>query len=155
VITVFDTVAGLPVHALVVHAVVVLLPLMSLVTIAVAVRRSWRRAAAPWVLLADLAMLGVTWVARLSGQDLRTRLSGGGSQVATHANRGDLLPWFALALVVAAAVLVLAVRRRALVPVAIVLSLGAGIATTTWTVVVGDSGARAVWESTVQNTKAP
>ena len=38
----FDTIDGLPVHALVVHAVVVLLPLALLGTIAIAVRPAWR-----------------------------------------------------------------------------------------------------------------
>jgi hypothetical protein len=40
----FDTISGLPVHALVVHTVVVLLPLMSIVTVAIALRRRARKA---------------------------------------------------------------------------------------------------------------
>ena len=39
----FDLINGLPVHPLVVHAVVVLLPLAALGTIALAVRPAWRR----------------------------------------------------------------------------------------------------------------
>src|SRR3954449_264738 len=70
----FDTISGLPVHALVVHAVVVLLPLMSLVTIAVAVRRSWR-SAAPWVVLADAAVVALAFAAKESGEVLQERLS--------------------------------------------------------------------------------
>ena len=39
----FDLINGLPVHPLVVHAVVVLLPLATLGLIAIAVRPAWRR----------------------------------------------------------------------------------------------------------------
>ena len=45
----FDTIAGLPVHALVVHGVVVLLPLMSLVTVVWAfVPSAPARVGMPW-----------------------------------------------------------------------------------------------------------
>ena len=39
----FDTINGMPLHPLVVHGVVVLLPLAALGTIAIAVRPVWRR----------------------------------------------------------------------------------------------------------------
>lgn len=39
----FDLINGLPLHPLVVHAVVVLLPLATLGTLAIAVRPAWRR----------------------------------------------------------------------------------------------------------------
>jgi uncharacterized membrane protein len=73
---VFDVIAGLPVHALVVHAVVVLLPLMAVVTFVVALRPAWRRGpVARWVALADLIVVGIAYVARLSGKNLQARLS--------------------------------------------------------------------------------
>lgn len=49
----FDLVNGLPVHPLVVHAVVVLLPLAIVGTILVAVRPTWRRAYGPLVVVAS------------------------------------------------------------------------------------------------------
>src|SRR3954449_5828426 len=97
----FDTIAGLPVHVLVVHAVVVLLPLMSVVTVAVAVRRRWR-SAAPWVVLADAAVVGLCYAAKESGEALQARLSQFTPDVAeNHGRHGDRLWYFAIALLVA------------------------------------------------------
>src|SRR5215210_6675974 len=97
----FDTISGLPVHVLVVHAVVVLLPLMAVVTVAVALRRGWR-SAAPWVVLADAVVVGLAYVAKKSGEVLQKRLSQFTPNVAEdHATHGDILWYFALALLVA------------------------------------------------------
>src|SRR5919199_3284502 len=98
----FDTISGLPVHVLVVHAVVVLLPLMAVATVAVAVRRGWR-SAAPWVVLVDAAVVGLAYVAKESGEVLQKRLAQFTPDVAQdHAKHGDLVPYFAVALLVAA-----------------------------------------------------
>ena len=146
----FDTIAGLPVHPLVVHAVVVLLPLMAVVTVAVAVRPSWRRAAG-WVVVADALVAGCAFVAKESGERFQQRL--GGSQVAhDHAEQGDLLPLFALALLAAAVVVLLVRGRRPLVWVAVALAVVTGAAAVGWTVVVGHSGATAVWGSVAGST---
>jgi hypothetical protein len=151
----FDTIGGLPLHALVVHAVVVFLPLMALITAAVAVRRSWRRAALP-VAVADGLLVVVTLVARQSGEALQRRLSsltGGGALVAAdHGQKGSLLPWFALALFVAAALVWYASRRPALTVPALLVAVVAALAAIGWCVVVGDSGARAVWAQLIVAT---
>jgi hypothetical protein len=151
---VFDTFAGLPLHALVVHAVVVLLPLMSLVTIAVAVRPGWRRAALP-VVVADALVLGIAFVAKESGEALQHRL--GGQVALEHGEQGALVPWFALALLVAAVVVWLARGRpergsAALTAVSVVLAAVTGVAAIGWTVRAGDSGAREVWSGVVAST---
>ena len=151
----FDTISGLPVHVLVVHAVVVLLPLMSLVTIAVAVRRRWR-AAAPWVVLADAAVVGLAYVAEESGEVLQGRLAQFNPGVAQqHSEYGDQMTWFALALLVAAVLVWLTSRSARLVPVAVVAALVTGVAAVGWTYLTGESGARAVWGEQIANTKAP
>jgi hypothetical protein len=157
---VFDTIAGLPIHALTVHAVVVLLPLMALITMAVAVRPAWR-GYGRLVLAADLLVLVVSFVARQSGLKFEARIQQFGNSgtakhlIDTHAGYGKMLPFFALALVVAAALVVVAASRPRLgIPVA-ALAVIAGLAAIGWTVLTGDSGARAVWESTIQNTTAP
>lgn len=149
----FDTIAGLPVHALVVHGAVVLVPLMSLVTIAVAVRAAWRPLAR-YVAGINVLLLLLAFVARQSGLALQERLSkfGANDAITTHANYGKVLPLFVLALVVAAVITMLADTRPQLVVVGIVVSVLAGLAALGWTVVTGDSGARAVWEQTIQNT---
>lgn len=149
----FDTFSGLPVHALVVHGVVVLVPLMALVTMAVAVRAAWRPLAR-YVAGANVVLLLVAVVARQSGLALQTRLSKFGTSdlITTHANYGKVLPLFVLGLVVAAVVVMLANTRPQLVVAGIVVAVVAGIAALGWTVLTGDSGARAVWEQTISNT---
>jgi hypothetical protein len=171
----FDTVSGLPVHALVIHAAVVLLPLMALVTIAFTVRPVWRPGL-PWAILGNLVALGTAYVAKESGGKLQTRLSVLAQEqvAAEHGDLGASLPYFAVALVVASVVAYLLVgrggqRRSAhsgtqdetsgafgvAAVLAVLLVVGAGAATTFWTYRVGDSGAKAVWEDTIANTDAP
>ena len=151
----FDTISGLPVHILVVHAVVVLLPLMAVVTVAVAVRRRWR-SAAPWVVLADAVVVVLSYAAKESGEVLQARLSQVNPGVAQqHGELGRVLWYFALGLLVAAVLVWLTSRSARLVPVAVVVAIATGAATLVWTYRVGESGARAVWGETVANTKAP
>ena len=92
----FDTVQGLPVHALVVHGVVVLVPLAALGLIAIAVRPSWRKTYAP--LVAILATVGLALVpvatksgAEARGPDQRRRCRGRADQGPRgHGPAGDL-----------------------------------------------------------------
>jgi hypothetical protein len=171
----FDTVSGLPVHILVVHAAVVLIPLMALVTFAFIVRPAWRGGLS-WAVLGNLVALGAAFAAKESGEKLQARLSNQAGQLVAgdHAELGDKLPYFALAALVAAVIAWFLVGRStttsaeegrsghrasgvsgAAVVTAAVLVLVAGGAATVWTVRVGDSGSRAAWEDTIANTKAP
>jgi len=153
---VFDTIAGLPLHPLVVHAVVVLLPLMALVTIAVALRPAWR-SVAPWVVVADAAVLVCAFVAKETGEKFQGRLSrlrGGAVVAKEHADQGALLPYFALALLVAGVVVWFARRRSGLTAVSVVLAVVTGLAAIGWTVVVGHSGAVDVWSGVVSSGAA-
>lgn len=152
----FDTVAGLPVHALVVHAAVVLVPLAALLSVAVAVvprLRAVRRLL--WLVVAvDVGAFAITVVTKLSGQELRSRL--GGQIAADHARRGGVMPWFALALVAAVVLLAFAARRTgALTGIAVALVVVTAAAASGWTVWTGHSGSAAVWESVVQSTQPP
>src|SRR3954453_11664753 len=118
----FDTISGLPVHILVGHAVVVLVPLMAVVTMAVAVRRRWR-SAAPWVVLADAVVVGLSYGAKESGEALQARLSQFTPNVAEdHGKHGDGLWYFALALLVAAVLVWLTSRSARLVPTAVAVA---------------------------------
>jgi len=141
----FDTIDGLPVHALVIHAVVVLLPLMAVLTIVVAVRRGLRERYSWWVLAGNVVVAGLTLVAKQSGEALRASL--GGQIAKEHAALRTLLPWFALFLVLASVGMALTRRNRALGPVAVVLTIVAAVAAVVWTVRTGDAGTRAVWGS--------
>src|SRR6185369_5094837 len=105
----FDTINGLPVHALVVHATVVLVPLMALVTVLVAFRDRLRTTYAWWVAAADAVLVPLVLVTKLSGQKLQARL--GGQVAIEHGRLGSSLIWFTLGLL-AAAVLMAAARDR-------------------------------------------
>jgi Predicted membrane protein (DUF2231) len=142
---VFDTITGLPVHALVIHIVVVLLPLLALVTIAVAVKAPWRERYSWWVAAANGVMFLITLVTKKSGEALQESL--GGQVAREHGEMGSILPWFALVLALASAATAATSRNRALGPVAVVVSILAAVAAVFWTVRTGDAGTRAVWGS--------
>ena len=150
----FDLINGLPMHALVVHGVVVLLPLMALVTIAVGFRPSWRRQAAWWVVAADAAVLVLVFVAVRSGETFQQRL--GGQVAIDHGQQAKLLLPISLAMLVGAVLVALLSSRGggASTGVAVLVTL-VGLVAIGWTVRAGDSGARAVWESVIQGTQAP
>ncbi|MET8252160.1 DUF2231 domain-containing protein [Micromonospora sp. NPDC005197] len=149
-----DTVNGLPLHPLVVHAVVVLLPLAALGVAALAVRPSWRgRYGGLVVLITALATAAIP-LATSSGESLEHRVGDPGE----HAELGDTLIWFALPLLVAAVALVWLHRRdtrssdsrrtpRALAVVVAVLAVVVAVANLVQVYRVGDSGAKAVWGS--------
>jgi Predicted membrane protein (DUF2231) len=151
----FDTIAGLPVHALVVHGVVVLMPLMVLVTVVTAFRPGWPDRVAWWVVAADTVLLGLTFVARQSGLALEARV-GTTPPVLRHSQWGSTLPWTALGLLAAAVVLaVLRSRGTAALRVGQVVTVAAAVVAGWWVFRTGDSGARAVWEAVVRNTSPP
>ena len=148
----FDKVLGLPVHVLVVHAVVVGLPLMALVTAVVAFMPTLRLRLAWPVAVADAGMVALTFVARESGEQLQRRL--GGQVAQEHAALGRNLLGFAL-LVFAAAVgvaLTRGSRRPGRSTVTAAVSVAAAALAIWWTVRVGHSGAQAVWQGIVQST---
>ncbi|MEO7234206.1 MAG: DUF2231 domain-containing protein [Lapillicoccus sp.] len=139
----FDTIAGLPLHPLVVHAVVVLLPLMAVLTVVVAVRKNLRERFSWWVVGANGVIFLITLVTKEAGESLQKSL--GGQVAKEHGELGSVLPWFALFLALASAATAVANRNKALGPVAVVVSIVAAVAAVFWTVRTGDSGARAVW----------
>jgi uncharacterized membrane protein len=144
---VFDLVNGLPVHPLVVHAVVVLLPLAVLGTVAIAVRPGWRRRYGHLVVACAAVATALIPVATSSGEALERRVGDPGQ----HAHLGDQLIWFAVPLLVLSLVLVVLDRRvtsstRSLpLTVIAVLAVLASVACGVQVYRVGDSGARAAW----------
>src|SRR6476469_7636769 len=97
----FDLVNGLPIHPLVVHAVVVLLPLATLGTIAIAVRPAWRRTYGLLVVACAAVATVLIPVATSSGEALEKHVGDPGQ----HAELGDQLIWFAIPMLVLAAAL--------------------------------------------------
>jgi hypothetical protein len=155
----FDLFDGLPVHILVVHAVVVLVPLMAIVTIAFTLRPKWRPALG-WAILGNVVATGAAVVAKEAGEKLQARLSAqvGQAVAEDHAELGDKLPYFAAALLIASVlawILVHSTGGAARVGLALVLVIVTGAGAGWWTFRTGDSGSRAVWEDTIANTKAP
>ena len=154
-------IAGLPLHPLVVHAAVTLIPLSAVLAIAFAVLPRWR-----WLSrwpVAGLAVVAavVAWVARLSGSSLLDARPELERLVAEHQDRGQLLSLvsipFALIVVLAAwsmaGTSALASGRGAqesripslekVFPALVVL---ASLAMIVLVILTGDSGSRAVWE---------
>lgn len=150
------TVAGLPLHPLVIHAVVVLLPLAALGTLAMAVRPVWRRALGVPTLLVALVGVVAVPVATTSGWQLNRALGGGSPLVLEHAARASvLLPVAVLFLVLLAATVL--VERTALSANRVgrtgrspsgdgVLAGAAGVAVAGLVVWIGHAGATAVWQ---------
>ncbi|MEC3976199.1 DUF2231 domain-containing protein [Amycolatopsis sp. H20-H5] len=164
---------GLPVHVLIVHAVVVLVPLAVVGATIVAVWPAARRRYG-WLTVGLTALAAACVpIATGSGEDLRDRLVPT-DLIRTHAQLGDELLVFVLALLILLAALVTVDHRRgrnaakaALEqaeptrgPRAIVLGLAlltVGFAVTSGVQVVriGDSGARAAWAETHYVAPAP
>jgi uncharacterized membrane protein len=101
-------VAGLPLHPLVVHAVVVLLPLAALGAILLAAGPVWRRRFGVPLLLLAVAGVGAVPVATWSGEQLQAALPGPNPLILEHQARGDTLLPFAAGFLVLLAVAVLA-----------------------------------------------
>ncbi|GAB3828682.1 DUF2231 domain-containing protein [Dactylosporangium cerinum] len=156
---------GLPLHPLVVHAVVVLLPLAVLGAAALAIRPSLTDRFGPLIVgVAALATVAIP-IATSSGEDLEHRVGDPGA----HAELGDTLIWFALPLL-AVIVAMLWARRRAAAGRAATGLVGRGMTDVVLSVLalviaaanlvqvyrVGDSGARAVWDRTpAASTRGP
>jgi hypothetical protein len=151
----FDTVLDLPVHALVVHAVVILVPAAALGVAAIAIVPRWRLRYGVLVALVTTAGLVMVPVATRSGNELNERLDTGGvvaRQIDSHAEVGNLVIWPTLALWVLAVALVMLARRRrtgaAVTAVAILAVVAAGAAAGT-VALAGHRGSTAVWSCTI------
>jgi hypothetical protein len=137
-------VLGLPLHPLVVHAAVVLIPLVALGMVVAAASPTWaERLRLPLGVLAVGGAVAAV-VARWSGQQLLARVPGS-AELAQHVDVADLLAWF----VVAFAVLVvgwavLSVRGTAPRWLGWLVAVS-GLAVTVWTVLAGHTGATSVW----------
>jgi hypothetical protein len=152
---VLDTINGLPLHPLIVHAVVVLLPLAALGVIAVAIRPAWLSRYGKLIIAVATASVLAIPLATSSGERLAARVGEPG----VHAELGDTLIWFAIPLL-AAAVALAWLRRRAsgdgasaggrsrLGLVVAVVAVLIAAANLVQVYRIGESGARAVWHTT-------
>ncbi|WP_230860810.1 DUF2231 domain-containing protein [Actinoplanes aureus] len=155
---VFDQVNGLPVHALVLHAAVIFVPLLALGATVYALVRPWRPKLGWAVALLAVVAPASAFVAKLSGTELYNRLIGeervspaGREIIDQHMDFGTLTTWVSIALGVVSLILVaLTVRNPRALPkladvafavVVVVLAAVNGY----YVFKTGDSGATAVW----------
>lgn len=161
------TISGLPLHVLVVHAVVVLVPLAALGTAAIALWPAARRRYGWLVVGVTAVATAAIPVATSSGEDLRSRLADS-SLIAAHAELADQLLVFVICLLVVSAGFMtthqLLSRREAgtgpgtaLAPVRslTVVRVVAAVLTVVFAAIalvqvvrIGESGARAAWSDT-------
>ncbi|BDX33550.1 hypothetical protein TUM20985_40970 [Mycobacterium antarcticum] len=143
---------GLPIHALLVHFIVVLAPLTAALAILCAVWPAARKRLT-WLVL-GLATITVvlTPLTTEAGEWLEDKV-GRSPLLHEHTELGDTMVYFAIAMLVAAALLaaihVLEVRGKSVKPVAswivAVIVVVLSIATTVQVYRIGDSGAAATW----------
>ncbi len=159
-----DTIGGIPLHPLIVHAVVVLVPLASLLLLLAAVSpriRHWAGLLTP--ITATIALV-LTPLASQSGEALQRRVSESPA-LEEHTELGDTLVFYVFLVAVLAWVLWFLDRRAraathaaasadgtpataprsALLTAVMVLSVLAVVATTVQVVRIGHSGAEASW----------
>jgi hypothetical protein len=158
----FDTIAGLPLHSLVVHATEVIVPAAALVVALAALWPRFRRWARFLPLALALAALVLVPITTESGEKLEKRVSES-PLIETHAQLAEgLLPWVFGLFVVAAVLLWWNFRdrtdtkSRAPKWVALALAVTAVLAasgTTVQAIRIGHSGATAVWSEDM-NTPA-
>ncbi|MDT7571596.1 MAG: hypothetical protein QOE05_1770 [Actinomycetota bacterium] len=163
---------GLPAHVLLIHVVVLLVPVAALVLVAQAwsrpVRR-WAGVGGPLLCLGALVMVPVTTNAGEWFRDHLPKALAESAPVRKHAELGDdLLPWVIAMFVLSVAVFVLDRRSLqahepvvlaptagtagtyAIVQIAVaVLATVAAVGSIYLTVKIGDSGAQAVWKGSV------
>jgi hypothetical protein len=154
---VFDQINGLPVHALIVHAVVIFVPLLAVGAIVYALVARLRSRIGWAVGLLAIAAPISALVAMLSGNELHQRLldqglKGRGAEIiADHQGYGTLTFWSSLALAIVTLVMLAATLRKssslpkaADLGLAVVMVVLAGVAAY-FCFRTGDSGAMAVW----------
>ncbi|MDG4807755.1 hypothetical protein O7634_13440 [Micromonospora sp. WMMD1120] len=159
----FEEILGLPVHALVVHAVVVFVPLLAVLAVAYVGLPRWRRRL-DWALgLLALAAPVTAYVAVKSGEALTDALVARGfqgpilDQIFEHSRYGDILFRIVVPLGIAAILLLVATSDHprlpplpALVtPVLAVAVVALSIAALSYVYLTGHSGATAVWGNTL------
>ena len=147
----FESFGGLPLHPLVVHLVVVVLPLAALLFIFVVLVKKWRR---PFDLIA-LVGLAIGAVGSVLAKQSGQALSGLVGQPQQHADWGSILVYLAAVLLVVASIWVWLTRFRSpegrslLTTLAAIAGVLLAIATIVMTVLVGHTGAEAVWGRTL------
>lgn len=156
-----STFNGLPMHPLLVHFIVVLAPLTAVLAILCALWPAARQRLV-WLVLGLAGVTAVlTPVAAEAGEWLEHKVEDSAA-LETHEHLGKTMLYFAVALLVAAVLLVVAhLRSRRGRPLSTALSgliaaivILAGVATTVQVFRIGHSGAEASWGDVLTSTPA-
>jgi hypothetical protein len=147
------TISGIPAHALLVHAIVVLAPLTALLEILCALWPAARRRLVWLVLAFGIVTMVLTPLTISAGDWLYDQSPQHPAILETHGERGQWMLYFAIGLLVVA--IAQAVQhwhesrseepRRVLAMVVAVLAVVVGVSSIVAVVRIGDSGAHAVW----------
>jgi small neutral amino acid transporter SnatA (MarC family) len=136
---------GLPLHPLVVHAAVVLVPLAGVLALLMVAVPRFSVRFGPLIVILGWGALGATLVAKETGEMLAKQEK----VPVLHAESGDLMPLFAGVQALLITILWLADRRsgRGLLGILVaLLTVVAVVAAGYWVYRTGDSGAQAVWD---------
>jgi hypothetical protein len=147
------TITGIPAHALLVHAIVVLAPLTALLEILCAFWPAVRRRLVWLVLAFAVVTTALTPLTTTTGDWLYHRLGYDSAILQTHKERGGWMIYFSVALLIVAIALAVmhwlegkSDKRRTVATVVVaVLALAVGVSSIITVVRIGDSGAHAVW----------
>jgi hypothetical protein len=157
-----STINGLPAHVLLVHLIVVLAPLTAVLEILCGIWPAARRRLV-WLVLALAAVTVVfTPLTTSAGEWLYNREGSPSAALQTHAERGDWMIYFSVALLIVAIVLGVlhwqetrSDTTRTLVRIVVaVVAIAVGASVIVAVIRIGDSGARAVWGSALAETNS-
>ncbi|OBF34105.1 hypothetical protein A5724_18035 [Mycobacterium sp. ACS1612] len=147
------TITGIPAHALLVHAIVVLAPLTALLEMLCAVWPAARRRFV-WLVLAFAAVtLVLTPLTTEAGEWLYDQQAQPSPILQEHAERADWMIYFSIGLLLVAVALAVLhwltnrsdKPRTVLTVIVAVLALAVGVSSIVGVVRIGDAGAEAVW----------
>src|SRR5690349_12625727 len=153
---------GLPLHPLVVHATVVIIPLAAATVILSATWPRFREWAGPLPVVLSLVGVALVPVSTSTGETLE-RHTARSALIERHAQLADgLLPWMIGLFVISAAAYALQWSSRRGRPgsgpmtvVVLLLAIVAAAGTTVQVVRIGDAGAKAAWHDTDMSSTQP
>jgi magnesium-transporting ATPase (P-type) len=147
---------GLPLHALIVHAAVVLVPLAAIAAGLFAVVPNWRFVLRWPVLVSAIVSFVTLYITKLSGQNLKNQRFASATgvlkeRIAAHQQRANTLFLISIGfvVVVVGGVWLLGFARSKLPTAAqwavSLVVVGFSVATLVWVVLTGEAGARTIW----------
>jgi ABC-type uncharacterized transport system permease subunit len=147
------TITGIPAHALLVHAIVVLAPLVAVLEILCGFWPAARRRFVWLVVVLAAVNLVLTPLTTQAGEWLYNQQSQPSDILRVHAERGQWMIYFSVGLAVVAIALAVmhwlegrSDRRRTVATVVVAIAaLVVGVSSIVGVVRIGDAGAHAVW----------